>query len=252
VSDSLAAACAALKKHGIALDARTFEHWVGARRSAPQLEALALVCACVRGDGAAIAFLEQTYFPRARAALSTMNGGSALEDELMGWLRFELFARAQGPLLATYSGRGDLSGFLRAIVVHEALKRVKKQRREVSPEALADLPMPEVELAAMRGAYGKEFTRALDQSFRSLALQERNLLRQCFLDGLSIDALAGLHGVHRATAARRVAAARVMLTQRVKAALISSLQLGESSVDKVITLSNLDESLGKLLRRTGR
>ncbi len=251
MSQSLAAACAALNKNGITLDARTFERWAGVRKSAPQLEALALACACSRGDGAAIAHLEQMYFPKVCAALSTMNGGSALEDELMGWLRFELFAREQGPLIDTYSGRGDLGGFLRAIVVHEALKRVKKQRREVTPEAIAELPMPEVELAAMRGAYGKEFTLALQQSFRSLALEERNLLRQYFLDGLSIDALAGMHGVHRATAARRVAAARALLTERVKSALISSLQINESSVQQVITLSNLDESLSKLLRRSG-
>ncbi len=42
-----------------------------------------------------------------------------------------------------------------------------------------------------------------------------------------------------------------MLTDRVKQALVSSLKLGESSVQQVITLSNLDESLSKLLRKTG-
>lgn len=251
VSESLVAACAALKEYGITLDPLAFERWLGARRSAPQREGLALACACALNQSAAIAHLERTYFPKVKGALGTMNLGSAMEDELIGWLRFELFAREGGPLIATYSGKGDLGGFLRAIVVHEALKRAKKQRREVTPEGLAELPMPEIELAAMRGAYGKEFTLALEQSFRSLGLHERNLLRQYFLDGLSIDALAGLHGVHRATAARRVAAARTMLTDRVKQALVSSLQINESSVQQVITLSNLEESLSKLLRKTG-
>lgn len=251
MNESFVAACAALKEHGVTVDPHAFARWAGARRSAPQLEALALAYACSQKQSAAIAHLERTWFPKVRAALGSMNLGSALEDELIGWLRFELFAREQGPLIATYSGKGDLGGFLRAIVVHEALKRAKKQRREVTPEALAELPMPEIELAAMRGAYGREFTRALQESFRSLGLQERNLLRQYFLDGLSIDALAGLHGVHRATAARRVAAARTLLTDRVKQALVSSLKLGESSVQQVITLSNLEESLSKLLRKTG-
>jgi RNA polymerase sigma-70 factor (ECF subfamily) len=103
----------------------------------------------------------------------------------------------------------------------------------------------------MKGAYGKEFTRALDESFRSLEVGERNLLRQYFLDGLSIDALARLYDIHRATAARRVTAAREKLTERVKVRLVEQLNLGESSVQEVITLSNLDESLSTLLRKSG-
>ncbi|MFT3713139.1 MAG: sigma-70 family RNA polymerase sigma factor [Archangium sp.] len=231
------------------VDAKAFEKWLGARRSAPQVEALALVFACVQGKTPAIRHLEDRYFPKVRGALKKMNAGG-LEDELIDWLRFELFAREQGPLLSTYSGKGDLTAFLRAIAVHEALKRLKKQKREVDADAVEELPMPQVELAAMKGAYGKEFTRALDESFRSLEVTERNLLRQYFLDGLSIDALAKLYDIHRATAARRVTAAKEKLTDRVKARLIEQLNLGESSVQEVITLSNLDESLSTLLRKS--
>lgn len=245
MTEDLAAACAAWK-----LDAKAFEKWLGARRTAPQLEALALVFACLQGNSAAVKQLESAHFPKVRSALKKMNVGG-LEDELIDWMRFELFAREQGPLLATYTGKGDLTGFLRAIAVHEALKRLKKQKREVTPEAMAELPMPEVELAAMKGAYGKQFTKALDESFRALELSERNLLRQYFLDGLSIDALAKLHDIHRATAARRVNAAKEKLTDSVKQKLITELQMGESSVQDVITLSNLDESLGTLLRKSG-
>ena len=136
------------------------------------------------------------------------------------------------------------------IAVHEVLKRARKSRREVPPEALEDLPMPEPELAAMRGAYGAEFTRALADSFRALTPQERNLLRQYFLDGLTIDMLANLYKIHRATAARRVAAARTRLVDQVRAALIRDLALSEAGVEQVITLSNLNESLGLLLRAT--
>jgi RNA polymerase sigma-70 factor (ECF subfamily) len=231
------------------VDPKAFEKWAGPRRTAPQTEALVLVFACLRGDSAAITHLEREYFAKVRGALKKMNVGG-LEDELIDWLRFELFAREQGPLLATYSGKGDLTGFLRAIAVHEALKRLKKQKREVTPEAMAELPVPEIELATMKGAYGKEFTRALDEAFRSMTVEERNLLRQYFLDGLSIDALAKLYDIHRATAARRVTAAKEKLTGRVKETLVSALQLGESSVQQVITLSNLDQSLSKLLRKT--
>ncbi len=50
--------------------------------------------------------------------------------------------------------------------------------------------------------------------------------------------------------ARRVAAARTELVDRVRARLVQELALSEAGVDEVITLSNLQESLSELLRRT--
>jgi len=228
------------------IDLEAFEAWLGAKKSAPQLEALGLVFACLQGDAAALEVLDVEHLQKVRRSLKKMNVDAALEDELMSWLRFELFDGQ----LATYEGKGDLTGFLRAIAAHEALKRLQKQKKEVPSDEAPDVPMPNAELAVMKGAYGKAFTTALETSFRSLELSERNLLRQYFLDGLSIDALAKVHSIHRATAARRVGAARERLTERVRTALINSLQVSDESVNAIITLSNLDESLGLILRRT--
>lgn len=213
---------------------------------------LALAWACAQGNEAAIRHFEHAYFGQARRALDKMKLSQTLADDVLGWMRFELFvaARSKGPLIASYSGRGDLGSWVRAIAVHEALKRARKSRREVTPDALDQLPMPEPAFAAMRGAYGAEFTRALADSFRALTPQDRNLLRQYFLDGLTIDVLAGLYKIHRATAARRVAAARTLLVEHVRTALVKELKLSEAGVEQVITLSNLDESLGQLLRAT--
>ena len=111
-------------------------------------------------------------------------------------------------------------------------------------------PLPAPELVTMRGAYGQAFTQALSSAFGKLEVPERTLLRQYFLDGLTIDVLAELYQIHRATAARRVAAARERLVDSVRAKLKEVLGIGDHSVDEIITLSNLDESLGTLLRRT--
>ena len=245
----------ALAAHGIALDALGFGRELTRRRAQAgqgplQVIDLAIAWACGQGNEPAINHFERAFFPQATRALARMKLSATLSDDVLGWMRFELFARAKGPLISTYSGRGELGSWVRSIAVHEALKRVRRQRRDVTPEAAADIPMPAPELAAMRGAYGAEFTRALEESFAALSPQERNLLRQYFLDGLSIDTLAGLHEVHRATAARRVSAARTALVDRVRAALVRELALSQAGVDAVITLSNLKESLGQLLRKT--
>ncbi len=244
----LDAAIAELEKSGVKIDAAAFAK--GRSLEGLKLVDLALAWACGRGDGAAIALFEKTYFPQASRALKKMKLSQTLTDDVLGWMRFELFARPSGPLISTYSGRGDLGSWVRSIAVHQALKRAKKQRRDVTPDEAAELPMPAEELASMRGAFGREFTRALDECFRALSVEQRNLMRQYFLDGLSIDALAKVHGVHRSTVARRVDAVRAALVEAVREKLLTELRLSRSDLDEVITLSNLNESLGGLLRRT--
>lgn len=256
LADEVRAVAHVLASHGIVLDELGFLRALTSRLEGRQdvtrlhLVDLALAWACSQGHTPAIVHFERVYFAHATRALRRMKLGESLADDVLGWMRFELFARPQGGLISTYSGRGDLGGWVRSIAVHEALKRARRQRREVPPEAAADLPVPEADLVAMRGAYGAEFTRALDESFRALSTQQRNLLRQYFLDGLTIDALAGLYKVHRATTARWVAAARTALVEGVRTRLARELALSEAGVDEVITLSNLQESLGQLLRRT--
>ena len=251
----VSAAVAALAALGVTVTERALAAAAserGARSGAPpaHLADLGLALACEAHDPRAVALFERTYLPQAARALRKLRLSQTLGDEVLGWLRFELFARESGALIATYSGRGDLGSWVRSIAVHEALKRAKKERREVSLEAAEDIPMPAPELVALRGAHGKAFTDALASAFAALTASERNLLRQYFLDGLTIDVLAGLHAVHRATAARRVAAARQALVDRVRATLLERLRIGESEVDEVITLSNLEQSLSQLLRYT--
>lgn len=254
--DEARAACAALAEHGIVISAEDFGRELERRRDATrpdgalQVFELALAWACLQRSEPALRYFERTYFAQVHRALRKMKLSRTLAEDVLGWMRFELFVRPDGALIATYSGRGDLGSWVRAIAVHEALKRARRARREVSTDEAPELPVPEPELVAMRGAYGAEFTRALSESFQSLAAEERTLLRQYFLDGLTIDVLAKLYQIHRATAARRVTAARTRLVDRVRAALARDLALSDAGIDQVITLSNLDESLARLLRTT--
>lgn len=252
LQEELRAAWRALAEQGVALaeDVLVGELQQRAATDPARVADLALAIACQHHDAAAIAVFERTHLATLKQALQRLKITPAIADDVLGWIRFELFVRPPPPLIATYGGRGDLRSWVRAIGVHEALKRMRRARREVSPELAPELPVPEPELVAMRGAYGPAFTRALSAGFAALTTAERNLLRQYFLDGLTIDVLAELYQIHRATAARRVAAARERLVASVRTTLTRELALSETSVDELITLSNLDESLGTLLRQT--
>src|SRR5262249_31525809 len=122
-------ACQALAALGIAIDAAAFADDLAHRTATAQgplhvLE-LPLAWACGHGDAAAIGHFERTYFAQARRALDKMQLSATLADDVLGWMRFELFVRPEGALAATYSGRGDLGSWVRAIAVHEALKRTR-------------------------------------------------------------------------------------------------------------------------------
>jgi RNA polymerase sigma-70 factor, ECF subfamily len=246
-------ACQALAAVGVALEIEAFAAELRRRADADRprrIAEFALAWACMAGDERAIVVFERTHVASAALALRKLAITPAIIDDVLGWMRFELFVRPPPPLISTYSGRGALASWVRAIAVHEALKRARRARRELPEDHLPELPVPEPALLAMRGAYSAQLTRALSDSFAGLTTEERNLLRQHLLDGLNIDVLAGLYNIHRATAARRIAAARARLVERVRESLARELALSKGGVDQVITLSNLDESLGHILRTT--
>ncbi len=249
MSVALGQALGFLASIGVEVDRSQLSRWL-AGRATTHADDLGLAFACARGNEVAARHFEKTWMPVAEKSLKKAGLDGTVTDDVLSWLRAELFARDQGPLFDTYTGRSDLGGWLRAIVVHEGVRRSKKQRREVTPEAIAEIPVPDIELTALRGAYGPQFTEAISNVFASLTVEQRNVLRQSFLDGLSIDVLAKLYGVHRATAARRVQAARQALVDGVRAHLKEQLKLGDSSIDELITLGNLNESLSGLLRKT--
>lgn len=244
-------AVASLEALGVRVDRPALAAVLAAKKS-PFVTDVALAWACAAGDERAARHFEARYVPQARRALTKLGFEGTLQDDVVSWLRGELFGRDRGSLFMGYSGKSPLEGWLRAIVVNEAMRKQKQRGRDVTPEAAAEIPVPEARLNALRGAYGKEFTAAIKESFAALTVEQRNLLRQSFLDGLSIDALARLYGVHRATVARRIVAAKEALSSGVKARLKQVLGLGSSGVEQVVTLENLEESLSAVLRRTQR
>lgn len=235
---------------GVAVDRPSLTAFLAGK--GPHVGDLALAWALARGDDAAAQHFERHLLPGVVRALGRLGHSATLVDDVIGWLRGELFGRDRGSSFAGYSGRSPLAGWLRAIVVNEAMRRSRRRAREVTVEAAEALPVPEASLGALRGAHGAAFTSALREAFAALTREERTLLRQSFLDGLSIDTLAKLHDVHRATVARRIVAAKAFLAEGTRARLKEALGIGDSTANGLVTLDNLDDSLSDLLRQTRR
>jgi RNA polymerase sigma-70 factor, ECF subfamily len=108
------------------------------------------------------------------------------------------------------------------------------------------------EVGYLKHLYRREFKQALHAAVDTLDDHERLLLRQHALDGLSVDQLARLHGVHRATAARWVGAVRDTVLARTHRELIRRLGLSRGELASIMRLiqSQLDVSLPRILQRS--
>jgi RNA polymerase sigma-70 factor (ECF subfamily) len=213
---------------------------------------LYLVAACSEGDPAALAAFRDAHVPALRQALAKLRMPEAMIDEaLQQVLVAVLVGDRRPPQLSEYGGKGTLRSWLRTIAVRTGRRMLGLESEAgTSDEEIADLPAavagPELEL--LRTRYRDQVRRAFAAAFAGLAERERNVLRQYYIDGLTIDQLAALYQVNRATTARWVAGARLAVIAKTREQLVSQFGIEAAEVDSIIRLvrSELDVSVRQL------
>jgi len=214
---------------------------------------LYLACACSRGDLDAIAAFEVAHLCHVPAMIARLDPTPELVAEVQQVVRTGLFVALAGkrPRIAEYAGRGKLHNWLRIAAVREGIRLLERAPRDV-PLDDTSVPEPAVagdpELRYMRTLYGAAFRRAFRAAFGLLAAPDRELLRAALLEGFAIDRLAAIHGVHRATAARRVARARADLLALTRKQLAAEIGIPRDEVDSILVMldSELDASVREL------
>lgn len=213
-----------------------------------------LAGACSDGNAAALAAFRDALVPTLRAALGKLGMTSAQIDEAVQRVLVVVFVGDGGaPQIETYGGRGTLRSWLRTIAVRTGRRQAGTEARATTDDELADLPAavadPEIEL--LRGRHRDQVREAFAAAFGELGERERNVLRQYHIDGLTIDQLAGLYGVNRATTARWVAGARLAVVTKTREQLVTRFGLDVTEVDSIIRLvrSQLDVSMREIAKR---
>ncbi|HEY0249973.1 MAG TPA: hypothetical protein VGC41_00515 [Kofleriaceae bacterium] len=218
---------------------------------------LVLAAACTAGDPSALALLEPRLPEIIRPALARVGVSRGDDSEILQRVRIALFAPRPDaePGIAGYSGRGELRAYLRAVAVRIALKY--KEREVGSPEddrELVFLPdlatSPAMRVIEQRGA--GDLRAAFATALAELDPKSRLLLRQHYVDGLTIDVLGRLYKVHRATCARWIEAARGDVLRGIRKHLKAVLGMTDADLDSLVdgVRSKLDLSLSRLLPRT--
>ena len=216
---------------------------------------LYLARACVDGDAGALAAFEASFLPAIDGTLQRVRLPREQREDLLQNLRVSLFVSrgAQPGRIAQYHGTGDLRRWLRAIALRDAWRTGKSVHRELALDdavlATVGILDEDPALAGFKEACRAELKHAFVAALETLGPEDRTVLRQYHLDGLTIDELARLYGIHRATAARRVGKARSLLTESVVAGLGERLQIRDRELASVLELvrSQLDLSLDRLL-----
>jgi RNA polymerase sigma-70 factor (ECF subfamily) len=216
-----------------------------ARAEAPQpfsgerTSDLLLACGLARGDAAALRSFDAEIAPRILPSLEKLRIDRSRIDDVLQRLRVDLFVGEgdEPPRIAQYRGRGDLVGWLRVTAARIALRAEKRPRSDSLDEDLA-ARLPDThenaELELLRTKYAGPFREAFREAIEALSTRERTLLRQHHADGLSIDALAPIHGVHRATVARWIVGAERNVLDRTRSRLRELLAASPNECESVM------------------
>lgn len=202
---------------------------------------LYLACGCVAGDPPAVAAFQRTIIADLDARI--VPAAADRIDELRQLVIEKALVAEGTPPIATYRGRGPLHAWVRVTAVRISidLVRVKPSERslaDASLDAIAD-GAADPELAHVKMTYKAELKQSIETAAAQLTARDRNLLRYSLLDGLSIDELARIYKVHRATAARWLVSARDALGAATRRDLATRLGLPR---EELVSLMRVVES----------
>jgi RNA polymerase sigma-70 factor (ECF subfamily) len=166
--------------------------------------------------------------------------------------RLLLAEPGRAPRLATYSGRGPLTEWLRVGAARVAVDLQRQVRSKVVPlDEAAALPLDDTdpELVILRRRHGEQLTQAMRTAFDQLSDRDVNVLRMHFLDGVSPENIGKLYGVNRTTVWRWMTQARGGWMTATRVLLMDALHLTDTQVASLMRdmKSGFHVSLGRWL-----
>jgi RNA polymerase sigma-70 factor (ECF subfamily) len=226
--------------------------------AAADVAELHLAIACARGDAAAISAFDRRYLDVVPQALAHMRLPAATVDDVRSAVRDKLLL-ADGdhpPRVLDYAGRGRLRGLVQVTATRMAIDRIRHEEREQPlPDDRELAAAGDVELSLIKAQYRDAFVTAFTAAIGALPRRDRNLLRLHLLGGVTLEQLAQMYGVHRATVVRWLAAAREAVVDATRARIAERLgDAPAAELDEMFALvrSRVELSVERLLASVER
>lgn len=204
-----------------------------------------LAIGCARGDNRAIAHFDRAYLDVVPQALAQMKLPPATVDDVRSIVRDKVLAK-----ILEYAGRGRLRGLVQVTATRAALDRMRIEKREVALPARDNTAAPtDVALSLIKAQYRAAFAQGFTTAIAGASQRDRNLLRLHFLGGVTLEQLAQMYNVHRATIVRWIAAAREGVFEATRKHVETELRAPASELDEMFGLvqSRIELSMERLL-----
>lgn len=197
-----------------------------------------LAIACARGDAAAVAHFEREHVAKIASWLGSHERDPHVIDEVRQRVRARALAARDGapPRIADFSGRGPLGAWVRVIALREHAS-LCRAAVDASDDELADLARTgelSPELASLRARYLPVVTAAFRAAVAALPARTRTIMRLCYVDGTSLDAIGRLYGVNKSTVSRWLATARAEVLSGARDRVRAELALPAADIDSLL------------------
>ena len=212
---------------------------------------LHLALACARGDNAAIVAFDRAYLDVVPQALAGMKLPAATVDDVRSIVRDKLLL-ADGdkvPRVVEYAGRGRLRGLVQVTATRTAIDRIRHDEKEAELPARELAAPTDVAMSLIKAQYREAFAAGFARAVAGAPRRERNLLRLHFLGGMTLEQLAQMYNVHRATVVRWLAAAREAVFERTRDHVAETIGAPADELDEMFDLvkSRVELSVERLL-----
>jgi RNA polymerase sigma-70 factor (ECF subfamily) len=212
---------------------------------------LHLAIACARGDTAAIVAFDRTYLAVVPQALASMKLPAATVEDVRSMVRDKLLL-ADGdrrPRVLDYAGRGRLKGLVQVTATRTAIDRIRLEEKEAELPARELAGSTDLALSLIKAQYRAAFSAGFARAVAAASRRDRNLLRLHFLGGVTLEQLAQIYNVHRATVVRWLAAARDGVFAATREHVAQQIAAPSDELDEMFDLvkSRVELSVERLL-----
>jgi RNA polymerase sigma-70 factor (ECF subfamily) len=210
---------------------------------------IALATACAKGDADAIRAFEVRYFGCIAGIVRKLRLPDDDAHEVAQTLRQRLFVGGvEGAGVLAYAGEGRLAGLVQVAATRIALN-LRRGRHRIADEVAPEPVTAGGDTVYAKAEYRERIKQAIEDAAAALSARDRALLRLHLVERASIDDVAALYRVHRATAARWIQAARDTLTTHTRKNFLATVELDTHDEAALASLveSQLTLSLSRLL-----
>jgi RNA polymerase sigma-70 factor len=202
-------------------------------------EDLFLAIACSRDDRVAWEHFADNYMPLLRRFAAQACGDSSEGEDLAQDVATKMLKEKNR--LAGYNGRGSLAGWLRVVVSHAAVDRLRRRRKQVSLEELQENGMEAVhvdpgkrdEEEALDSRWAPIISKVANEIISSLSARDRLILGLYYLRGVPLRVIGRQFGIHEATASRWLERLRREIRKQVEGELRKKHGLRASEIQSL-------------------